>query len=152
MSPKSPTTDKNDKESLFGNNGDNIGELPPPVPMSPPRIQRERPLSPLQLKSNHSLNHGSNSQSPPKRDMIVEISGDSRTTVRMTDSNGGKAGAGDLCLTTSVCPGGKMIGLCNYSTLKIGSQVALNLWPILEWVALVFKFLCPKLSLLYYWI
>ena len=112
MSPKSPTSDKNDKESLFGNNGENVGELPAPIPMSPPRIQRERPLSPLQLKSNLSLNHGNNSQSPPKRDMIVEISGDHRTTVRMTDSNGGgKIGAGDPCLTMSVCSGGKMIGL-----------------------------------------
>ena len=114
MSPKSPTSDKKDKELLFGNNGDNIGELPPPIPMSPPRMQRERPLSPLQLKGNLSLNQGNNSHSPPKRDMIVEISGDSRTTVRMTDSNGGGK-AGD-CLTTTLtsgrneCLGGKMIG------------------------------------------
>ena len=73
MSPKSPTAAKDEQETLFNGNGEAMEDFPRPP--SPPK----------------SLNN------LPKRDMIVELGGDQKMTVRTTEvtplaSNGGHGG------------------------------------------------------------
>ena len=61
MSPKSPTGEKTDQETLFSN------KMPDPVGLA-----NDIPMAPL------------------KRDMIVEINGDQKTTIRTTTNGGSR--------------------------------------------------------------
>ena len=63
MSPKSPTGDNTDQETLFSS------KMPDP--------------------DNHVNDIPLAQTTPPKRDMIVEINGDQKTTIRTTSNGGG---------------------------------------------------------------
>ena len=76
MSPKSPTGDKADQETLYSS------KMP-----DPENHVNETALAPT---------------TPPKRDMIVEINGDQKTTIRTTSNGGGTVKSPDK-QTNNVC-------------------------------------------------